>query len=72
MAELERAKEVYDDLRERDQVVTLSFLAHDLRRHNVSLKGPKRSLFPASSLSTFGEARCYAASGHKGGTDHTI
>jgi hypothetical protein len=37
MAELERVKEVYDDLRERDRVVTLSLLAH-LRRHNVSLK----------------------------------
>jgi hypothetical protein len=38
MAELERVKEVYDDVRERDRVVTLSLLSHDLRRHNVSLK----------------------------------
>jgi transposase-like protein len=38
MAELERVKEVYDDLRERERVVTLSFRAHDLRRHHVSLK----------------------------------
>jgi hypothetical protein len=30
MAELERAKQVCDDLRERDRVVTLSFLARDL------------------------------------------
>jgi hypothetical protein len=30
MAELERVKEVYDDLRERDRVVTLSLLANDL------------------------------------------
>jgi hypothetical protein len=29
-------KEVYDDLRERDRVVTLYLLAHDLIRHNVS------------------------------------
>jgi transposase-like protein len=38
MAELERAKEVYDDLRERDRFVTLSLLSNDLQRHNVSLK----------------------------------
>jgi hypothetical protein len=38
MAELERVKQVYDDLRERDRVVTLSLLAHDLRQHNVSLQ----------------------------------
>jgi transposase-like protein len=38
MAELERLKQVYYDLRERDRVVTLSLLAHDLRQHNVSLK----------------------------------
>jgi hypothetical protein len=38
MAELDRVKEVYDDLRERDRVVTLSLLARDLRRQNVSLK----------------------------------
>jgi transposase-like protein len=38
MAELERVKAVYDDLRERERVVTLYLLAHDLRRHNVSLK----------------------------------
>jgi hypothetical protein len=38
MVELERVREVYDDLRERDRVVTLYFIAHDLRWHNVSLK----------------------------------
>jgi hypothetical protein len=30
MAELDLVKEVYDDLRERDRVVTLYLLAHDL------------------------------------------
>jgi hypothetical protein len=38
MTELEWVKEVYDDLRERDRVIALSLIAHDLRRHNVSLK----------------------------------
>jgi hypothetical protein len=38
MTELERVKELYDGLRERDRVVTLSLFAHDLRRHIVSLK----------------------------------
>jgi predicted O-linked N-acetylglucosamine transferase (SPINDLY family) len=38
MAELKRVKEVYDDIRKRNRLVTLSFLAHDLRRHTVSLK----------------------------------
>jgi hypothetical protein len=31
-------KQVYNDLRERDRVVTLSLLARDLRQHNGSLK----------------------------------
>jgi hypothetical protein len=38
MAELEPVKQVYDDLRERDQVVTLFLLARDLQQHNASLK----------------------------------
>jgi transposase-like protein len=38
IAELERMMDVYDDLRERDQVVNMSLLTHDLRWHNVSLK----------------------------------
>jgi hypothetical protein len=41
ITELERVKEVYDNLREREQVVTLSLLAHDLQQHNVSLKDPR-------------------------------
>jgi hypothetical protein len=36
--DLERVREVYDDIMERDGVVTLSLLAHDLRRRNVSLQ----------------------------------
>jgi hypothetical protein len=38
MAELERVKGVYDDIRARDQVVTLSLFSRDLQLHNVSLK----------------------------------
>jgi hypothetical protein len=38
MAELEHVKGVYGDLRERDWVVTLTLLAHDLWRHNLFLK----------------------------------
>jgi hypothetical protein len=37
-ADLERSKTVFDDLRERDRIVSLSLLAHDLRRRNVDLK----------------------------------
>jgi hypothetical protein len=40
IAELERVKEVYYDLMERERVVTLSLLAHDQRRHNVSMQDP--------------------------------
>jgi hypothetical protein len=38
IAELERVKDVYDNLRERDIVVTMSLLVRDLRRHNLSLQ----------------------------------
>jgi transposase-like protein len=38
MAELKLVKEVYDDIRKRNRLVTLSLLAHDIRRHTVSLK----------------------------------
>jgi hypothetical protein len=38
IVELERVKQVYDDLREGGRVITLSFLSHDIRHHNVSLK----------------------------------
>jgi hypothetical protein len=38
MVELERVKQVYDDIRERDRVVALSWLARDLQQHNLYLK----------------------------------
>jgi hypothetical protein len=38
MTELDRVKQVYDNLRERERVVTLSLIAHDLLQHNVYLK----------------------------------
>jgi hypothetical protein len=53
--------------------VTLYFISQDLQQHNVYFfEGPPRLLCTSSSLSTFGEARYCAASGHKGGTEHTI
>jgi hypothetical protein len=34
--ELDGSKKLYDDLRQRDQCVTLTLLAHNLRQNNVS------------------------------------
>jgi hypothetical protein len=36
--ELDQIKKLYDDLRQRDQCVTLTLLAHNLRQHNVALQ----------------------------------